>query len=141
MARDGSYQFEVFPVHPLTSEVRELTRTAGLSEGLSTPKCCTQRGAAERGFDTEYLVLCAHLSIKPTTLNKACPNENGDVESSHGRLKRRLKAHLVLRCSNAFTDEAEWAAFVAGVCNGADALSAAKVPQALPLLRALPTTR
>jgi hypothetical protein len=49
--------------------------------------------------------------------------------------------NLVLRCSSAFTDEAEWAAFVAGVCTGANALRAAKVAQELPLLRALPTMR
>jgi len=100
-----------------------------------------KRGAAERGFNTEYLALCAHLGIKPTTINKACPNENGDVESSHGHLKRRLKAHLILRCSSAFPDEAAWAVFVAGVCMGANALRAAKVAQELPLLRALPATR
>ena len=44
-----------------------------------------------------------------------CPNENGDVESSHGHLKRRLRQHLLLRGNRDFANEAAYLAFVLGV--------------------------
>jgi transposase len=111
------------------------------SDHSSTATHQLRRGQAERGFNREYLALCAHLGTEPRTINKACPHENGDVESAHGHLKRRLLAHLTLRGSSDFADLASYAAFVAEVCRGANALRMSKVIEELPRLRPLPTTR
>ena len=107
----------------------------------STATHAVRRAARERGFNPDYLELCAHYGLKPRTINKACPNENGDIESAHGHLKRRLATHLALRARRGFTDMKEYAAFVAQVCRGANALRQTKVAEELAVLRALPATR
>ena len=99
------------------------------------------RRTRERGFNPEYLALCAHLGIEARTINLASPHENGDVESAHGHLKRRLEAHLVLRGGRDFAQETDYAAFVAQVCRGANALRRAKVMEEIAVLRPLPATR
>ncbi|MHB1097901.1 MAG: IS21 family transposase [Gemmatimonadaceae bacterium] len=118
----------------------------GAPLGIQTDQSSTathqlKRGEAARGFNHEYLALCAHLDLKPRTINKACPQENGDIESANGHLKRRLKAHLALRGSGDFATLADYAAFVAAVCRGANALRAARFAEERATLRALPATR
>lgn len=100
-----------------------------------------KRGEAARGFNHEYLALCAHLGLEPRTINKACPQENGDIESANGHLKRRLKTHLSLRGSRDFATLADYAAFVAAVCRGANALRTVRFTQERATLRPLPPTR
>lgn len=118
----------------------------GAPLGIQTDQSSTathqlKRGEAARGFNHEYLALCEHLGLKPRTINKACPQENGDIESANGHLKRRLKSHLALRGSRDFATLADYAAFVAAVCRGANALRTARFTQEVATLRALPATR
>jgi len=107
----------------------------------STATHAVRRAARERGFNPEYLALCAHHGIEPRTINRASPQENGDVESANGHLKRRLEAHLVLRGERDFAHEADYAAFVAQVCRGANALRRERLAEELAVLRPLPATR
>jgi len=107
----------------------------------STATHPVRRAARERGFNPDYLELCTHYGLKARTINKACPNENGDIESAHGHLKRRLATHLMLRARRDFADEKEYAAFVAQICRGANALRQAKVAEEVRVLQALPATR
>ena len=100
-----------------------------------------KRGEAARGFNTEYLALCAHLGVAPRTIAVACPDQNGDVEAAQGTLKRRLKNHLALRRSRDFASEADYGAFVAAVCAGANLLRSKRVAEELEKLRPLPATR
>lgn len=115
----------------------------GAPDGLRTDQSSTathqlKRGEAARGFNQEYLSLCEHYGLKPATINRACPQENGDIESANGHLKRRLKTHLALRGSSNFASEAAYAAFVAEVCRGANALRHARFAEERAVLRALP---
>lgn len=107
----------------------------------STATHVLNRVSGVRGFNTEYLALCEHLGLEPKTINKACPHENGDVESAHGHLKRRLRAHLTLRGSADFNDEADYVGFLAQVCTGANALRGERVVEELARLGVLPATR
>lgn len=121
-------------------------RLGGVTAQLQTDQSSTathqlKRGKSERGFNTEYLALCAHLGVEPVTIAVKCPNQNGDVESAQGHLKRRLKQHLLLRQNRDFANAAEYAAFVAKVCTGINALRGAKVAEETACLRALPATR
>ena len=121
-------------------------RLGGVTAGVQTDQSSTathqlQRGKSERGFNAEYLALCAHLGVEPRTIAVKCPNQNGDVESLQGHLKRRLKQHLLLRGSRDFADVAAYAAFVAKVCTGVNALRTAKLAEETALLRPLPPTR
>jgi hypothetical protein len=100
-----------------------------------------QRGASRRGFNVDYVALCTHLGLAPRTIGVGCPNQNGDIEAAQGVLKRRLKNQLILRRSRDFASPAAYAEFVAGVCQGANALRQAKLAEERPLLRPLPAAR
>ena len=53
----------------------------------------------KRAFNPEFLSLVEHYGLVPRTISIQCPNQNGDVESHNGHLKRRLWQHLLLRGS------------------------------------------
>ena len=99
------------------------------------------REGKKRTFNEEYLAFCKHLGVEARAIHTRQPNQNGDVESAQGHLKRRLKNHLILRGSNDFKHEVEYAEFVAKVCRGANALRVAKLAEEQPLLKPLPARR
>lgn len=98
-------------------------------------------GEGKREFNPEFLSLVAHYGLEPRTIHVQCPNENGDVESHNGHLKRRLEQHLLLRGSRDFASEAAYDGFLAAVLNRANELRAAKVAEELAVMRELPPTR
>lgn len=98
-------------------------------------------GESRRGFNTEYVALCAHLGLAPRTIAVASPNQNGDVEAAQGVLKRRLKNQLILRRSRDFASTDAYAEFVAGVCGAANALRAPKLAEERARLQPLPLAR
>jgi len=55
-----------------------------------------------REYTDGYLQLLAHYGLEPRTTNINSPQENGDVESSHGGLKRAIEQYLLLRGSRDF---------------------------------------
>ena len=121
-------------------------RLGGVTAQLQTDQSSTathqlQRGKSERGFNTEYLAMCAHLGVEPHTIAVKCPNQNGDVESLQGHLKRRLNQYLLLRRSRDFASAADYAAFVAKVCTAVNALRVVKTAEETARLRTLPATR
>ena len=98
------------------------------------------RDGSERGFNPEFLALAEHFGLEPRTINIKRPNENGDAESAHGHLKRRIAQRLLLRGSSEFTDEAEYDKFLAEVLRGANAARACRVAEELKVMRELPST-
>lgn len=107
----------------------------------STATHVLHRTTGQRGFNVEYLALCRHLGLEPCTINPSCPHENGDIESAHGHLKRRLATHLTLRGSREFADEAAFARFVTEVCTAINALRSEKLAEERARLQPLPATR
>lgn len=73
-------------------------------------------GEGDRGFNDEYLALMDHFGLKPRTIAVGKSNQNGDVESSNGALKARLKQHLLLRGHKDFASLEDYEAWVQGVC-------------------------
>jgi len=121
-------------------------RLGGLTLRLQTDQSSTathqlRRGKAARGLNVEYVAMCQHLGVEPRTIAIKCPDQNGDVESLQGHLKRRLKQHLLLRRSRDFATVEEYADYVAHVCRGINALRKAKVAEEMACLRPLPATR
>lgn len=55
-----------------------------------------------RAFNREYEDLMSHLGMKPRTTGIGEKEQNGDVESKNGVVKRRLDQHLLLRGSRDF---------------------------------------
>lgn len=98
-------------------------------------------GAGKRDFNPEFLSLVAHYGLAARTIHVGCPNENGDVESHNGHLKRRLEQHLLLRGHRDFASEAAYDEFVAGVLTQANGPRTVKVAEELAVMRELPPTR
>jgi len=98
-------------------------------------------GAGKRDFNPEFLSLVAHYGLAARTIHVGCPNENGDVESHNGHLKRRLEQHLLLRGHRDFASEAAYDEFLAGVLTQANGPRAVKVAEELAVMRELPPTR
>lgn len=96
---------------------------------------------AHRDFNPEFVSLCEHYGVVPQTIGLGCPNENGDVESSNGHLKRRLRQHLLLRGSRDFESEAAYDLFLAGVLQAANRRREDRLAVELPAMKALPPTR
>ena len=62
-------------------------------------------GEGKRDFNPEFLSLAEHHGLAVRTIHVRCPDENGDVESHNGHLKRRLEQHLLLRGHRDFASE------------------------------------
>lgn len=121
-------------------------RLGGVTPQVQTDHSSTathqlKRGAAARGFNTEYLALCEHLGTTPRTINPYRPDENGDVEAAQRHLKRRLLNHLILRGSRDFPSLEAYALFVGRVCTAANAQRTGRVVAELSRLQRLPAQR
>jgi hypothetical protein len=56
----------------------------------------------KRDYNAGYLALLNHFGLQPRRIHVGCPEQNGDIESSNGGLKRALRQHLLLRGSKDF---------------------------------------
>jgi len=92
-------------------------------------------GDGHRGFNQEYLALCSHYDIKPRTIGVGKCEQNGDIESANGALKRRLKQYLLLRGSRDFASVEAWEAFVQEACNRANALRSKRLCEELAVMK------
>lgn len=88
-----------------------------------------------RGFNEEFLSVCAHFKLSPRTTNVSSPNENGACEAMHGHFKRRLEQHLLLRGSRDFESEQEYDRFVIGVLERANAQRGERFDQEMATMR------
>ena len=98
-------------------------------------------GGAGREFNEQFASLCEHYGLMPRTIGINCPNENGDVESSNGHLKRRLRQHLLLRGSRDFESEAAYQRFLEQVLERGNQGRWEKLAQELAVMKPLPPTR
>ena len=99
------------------------------TDNSSTATHRIKRDDQERTFNDAYKEFCRHLKTEPRTINVACPNEQGDVESTHRHLIRRIRTHLAIRGSSDFADQATYQSFLDQVCAGANRLRTAKVAE------------
>lgn len=65
-----------------------------------------------RGYTVAYVQLLEHYGLKPASTHVRSPNENGDVESQNGALKRAVEQQLLLRGSRDFDDIDAYEAFL-----------------------------
>lgn len=68
-----------------------------------------------RGYTVGYVQLLEHYGLTPQSTHVRSPNENGDVESLNGALKRAFKQQLLLRGSRDFDDIDAYEAFLFAV--------------------------
>lgn len=62
----------------------------------------THREGNERVFNRDYAAMIAHFGMKPRTTGVGEKEQNGDVESSNGALKRSITQRLIVRGSSDF---------------------------------------
>jgi transposase len=128
--------------HGLQEGFYRLGRVSGeLRVDHSTAATHQVGSGPERAFNREFVSLCEHYGVKPATIGVGRPNENGDVESSNGHLKRRLHQHLLLRGSRDFGTEVEYEGFLVGVVERANAGRKVRLAEELAVMRPLPVTR
>lgn len=92
---------------------------------------------SKRPFNAEYVALMKHLGMKPRTTEVGAKEQNGDVESGHGALKRRLEQALLVRGSRDFESAEAWQAFVDQVVRKANANRGKRVAEDLAAMREL----
>jgi len=90
-----------------TDNTTAATHKLGLAGRAKSP--------SERGFNEEYLQLMAHYGLEARTIHIGSPNENGDIESSNGGLKRAVEQHLLLRGSRDFASIEAYENFLFGI--------------------------
>ncbi len=91
----------------------------------------------ERGFNEEYLQLMAHYGLEARTIHVGSPNENGDVESSNGGLKRSVEQHLLLRGSRDFESIEAYEVFLFGVMDRRNAGRQQRLAEEIALMKPL----
>lgn len=98
-------------------------------------------GKKARDFNSGYLAFLEHYGVKPRTINVNSPDENGDIESANGHLKRRIEQHLLLRGSRDFSSIDEYKNFLVNILIKANCNRADKVKEELSFMRELPEIR
>ncbi len=94
----------------------------------------------ERGYNEEYLQLLAHYGLEARTIHLASPNENGDVKSSNGGLKRAVKQHLLLRGRRDFESVEAYEIFLFGIMDKRNARRQVKLDEEIAAMRPLTAT-
>ncbi len=88
----------------------------------------------KRGFNEEYLAMMGHFGVKPRTIGVGEKEQNGDIEASHGVLKRRLAQHLLLRGNRDFESEEVYERWLWEKIEAANRLRQAKLAEELAVL-------
>jgi hypothetical protein len=96
-----------------------------------------EKSPQERGFNEEYLQLLAHYGLEARSIHLASPNENGDIESSNGGLKRAVEQHLLMRGSRDFESLAVYEAFLFGIMEKRNAGRQQKLAEELAVMKPL----
>ncbi len=88
-----------------------------------------------RAFNEDYLALMRHLGMTPRTTEVGAKEQNGDVESANGALKRRLEQSLLVRGSRDFASASAWQDFVDEVVRKSNAARGSRVGEDLAAMR------
>lgn len=88
-----------------------------------------------REFNEKYGALMRHLGMEPRTTGIGDKEQNGDVESLNGVLKRRLEQHLLTRGSRDFDSVDAYERWVQACIEKANHLRRDKVREELDVMR------
>ncbi len=95
----------------------------------------------KRPFNDDYLALMRHFGMTPRTTAIGAKEQNGDVESENGVIKRRLEQLLLVRGSRDFEDVAAWQSFVDEALRTRNAGRRTRVGEDLAAMRELNVAR
>ena len=117
-----------------SGEYRKITRTDRLSAAVHKeihPEVFTQR----------YESLLAHYGVEGRRIQVSKPNENGDVEQRHYRLKEAVDQTLMLRGSRDFESREDYEKFLEKLFDELNSGRRERVQEELKRLRRLPERR
>jgi hypothetical protein len=114
--------------------VPELHRTDQLSAAVKRPDNPEE-------FTQRYRALLEHYSLQGHKTQAESPNENGDVEQRHYRLKRALAQSLMLRGSCDFSSRQEYVAFLRKLFAQLNSGRRGRFEEEVKVLRRLPPRR
>ncbi len=89
-------------------------------------------------FTQRYEALIKHYNIEGQRIQTGKPNENGDIEQRHNRLKNAMKQSLILRCSRDFSSRVEYEIFLRKILKEVNDGRMEKLSEEIPLLKSLP---
>jgi hypothetical protein len=95
----------------------------------------------KRGFNAEYEALVQHYGMTPRTIEVGEKEQNGDVESLNGVLKRRLEQQLLLRGSREFATVTGYEGWMQTCLEAANRARAPRLADELAVMRPLPAAR
>lgn len=95
----------------------------------------------KRAFNADYLALVGHYGMRARTTGVGEKEQNGDVESLNGALKRELVQQLLLRGSRDFEDPAAYRAWLEAALERRNATRGERFEQERACLKPLPASR
>lgn len=94
-----------------------------------------ESSSSERNYHPLYLELLTYYGVKPRLTHPASPNENGDVESVNGGIKRASVQYLLLRGSRDFVAVSAFEEFVQEVMSRRNQPRAERLAAELAVMR------
>jgi hypothetical protein len=92
-------------------------------------------------FTDNYRGLAQHYGFESHRIQPGCPNENGDIEQRHHRLKKAIDQALILRGSRDFSSRQEYERFLEKLFDQLNAGRKKRLRQELKVLHQLPHRR
>jgi len=92
-------------------------------------------------FTDNYRGLAGHYGFESQKIQPGCPNENGDIEQRHHRLKKAIDQALMLRGSRDFASRDEYEQFLAKFFDQLNSGRRERLKEELPVLHKLPRRR
>lgn len=115
--------------------------THHLPKGQARPVSDEEVSSQGRDFNQEYEAVVRHLGMRPRTIGVRKSEQNGDVESANGVLKRRLEQHFLLRRSRDFATVLDYEQWAQSVCVMANLSRSKRVAQELAVMKPLTAKR
>jgi hypothetical protein len=97
-----------------------------------------KKTGAKRGFNEDLVKIAEYYGFNLRATNVDSPNENGDVESLNGHLKRRIHQALLLRGSRSFDSMEDYDQFLQKVFDKANKSRIEKFNEELKVMKAIP---
>jgi transposase len=92
-------------------------------------------------FTSNYRGLAKHYGFESHKIQPGCPNENGDIEKRHDRLKKTVDQALMLRGSRDFASQDEYEQFLQKLFDQLNSGRRERLKEELVLLHRLPRKR
>ncbi len=103
--------------------------------------CAVNKVGNPEEFTANYQGLANHYGFQSCKIQPHCPNENGDIEQRHHRLKRAVEQALILRGSRDFNSRKDYEMFLEKLLNQLNTGRTKLLAEELKVLRQLPTRR